>query len=257
MRYLFEDYVLDTERRELRHRADLVPVEPQVFDLLAFLIGNRERVLSKDDLLAAIWGGRVVSETALTSRINSARCAIGDSGHQQRLIKTLPRKGVRFIGAVREQANAAEPSAGESQKPSAAFRDRPSIAVLPFTNIGADPEQEYFADGLTDDLITALSQWRSFPVVARNSTFAFKGKPMEAREAARALGAHYVVEGSIRKAGTRVRVIVQLVDGTTGNQFWADRFDRNLVDIFEVQDELTHRITAVIAPELTSTRYLK
>ena len=102
MRYLFEDCLLDTTRRELRREADLVPVEPKVFDLLVYLIANRERVVTKDDLLAAVWGGRIVSESALTTRLNAARSAIGDSGEEQRLIKTLPRKGFRFVGAVRE-----------------------------------------------------------------------------------------------------------------------------------------------------------
>jgi len=268
----FNDFSIDLDAAQITRNGSAVEVEPQVFDVIALLATNPGRLIGHDELIEKVWRGRIVSDSAIASRINAARKALGDDGTAQRVIKTVRGRGFRFEltpavansdgarvaapatatgeSAVREQAIAAEPSAGESPKPLAAFPDRPSIAVLPFTNMGADPEQEYFADGLTDDLITALSRWRSFPVVARNSTFTFKGKPVGTREAARALGAHYVVEGSIRKAGTRVRVIVQLADGSTGNQIWADRFDRHLVDIFEVQDELTHRITAIIAPEL-------
>jgi DNA-binding winged helix-turn-helix (wHTH) protein len=163
--------VLDTDRRELRRGADLLSVTPQVFDVLDYLIRNRERVVSKDDLVAAVWGGRIVSDAALTTRINVVRNAIGDSGEDQRLIKTLPRKGFRFVGAVREEkeptaakvANAAEP-------PRAAFTvpDMPSIAVLPFINLSSDAEQEYFADGIVEDVITELSRFSELFVIARN-----------------------------------------------------------------------------------------
>src|SRR5215468_4581516 len=150
--YLFEDCALDTDRRELRRGARLIHVEPQVFDLLEHLLANRERVVSKDDLIASIWGGRIVSESALATRINAARLAIGDNGEAQRLIKTLPLKGIRFVGVVREQRSekplesAAMPSARDVTAHLPAT-DGPSIAVLPFTNMGGDAESDYFADG--------------------------------------------------------------------------------------------------------------
>jgi DNA-binding winged helix-turn-helix (wHTH) protein len=159
--FLFDNYTLDTDRRELRHGAVAVPVEPQVFDLLAYLVKNRNRVASKDDLVAAIWGGRIVSESALTTRINAARCAIGDSGAEQRLIKTLARKGVRFVGAVREETKQdAATSVGTADataqhpKVELSLYGKPSIAVLPFANLGGDPQQDYFSDGITEDIIT-------------------------------------------------------------------------------------------------------
>lgn len=130
-------------------------------------------------------------------------------------------------------------------------RHRPTIAVLPFENISGDPEQEYFADGLTEDLVTALTHWRSFPVIARSSSFTFKGRSVNAPAAAAELGATYVVEGSVRKAGSRVRVTAQLIDGPTGHHVWAERYDRELEDIFDVQDDLVHRIAAIIAPEVS------
>ena len=162
MRYLFEDYAIDTDRRELRRGADVVPLAPQVFDLLEYLIRNRERVVSKDDLIAAIWDGRIVSDSALTTRINAVRSALGDNGEEQRLIKTLLRKGVRFVGAVREETEMADAATAPvvTQLPTVgpALPDRPSIAVLPFTNMSGDPEQDYFADGMVEDITTALSK---------------------------------------------------------------------------------------------------
>ena len=158
MRYLFEEYAFDTDRRELHRGADVVSVAPQVFDLLDYLIRNRERVVSKDDLISAIWNGRIVSDAALTTRLNVARSAIGDTGEEQRLIKTLPRKGFRFVGTVREAQGPAGAAVAdnpvEPPKPALPLPDKPSIAVLPFTNMSSDPEQEYFADGMVEDIIT-------------------------------------------------------------------------------------------------------
>ena len=181
MRYLFEEYAFDTDRRELHRGADVVSVAPQVFDLLDYLIRNRERVVSKDDLINAIWNGRIVSDAALTTRLNVARSAIGDTGEEQRLIKTLPRKGFRFVGPVQEVQGPAGGDAADNPvnptKPALTLPDKPSIAVLPFTNLSSDPEQEYFADGMVEDIITALSRFKSLFVIARNSSFTYKGAP--------------------------------------------------------------------------------
>ena len=209
MLYRFDDFSLDTDRRELRRGTDIVRLEPQVFDLLVYLIRNRERVVSKDDLIAAIWGGRIVSESALTTRINAVRGAIGDSGEAQRLIKTFQRKGIRFVGAVREEqqpavaATAAAPIAAEPAAPALALPDRPSIAVLPFANVSGDSEQEYFADGMADEIITALSRCSWLFVIARNSSFTYKGRAVDVRQVGRELGVRYVLEGSVRRGGNR------------------------------------------------------
>jgi TolB-like protein len=249
MRYLFEGHTLDTDRRELRRHSDLVPIEPQVFDLLAYLIENRDRVVSKDDLLAAVWKGRIVSESAMTTRINAARTAVGDSGEQQRLIKTLLRKGFRFVAAVSEADQKADKSA-RSAPDGPSLSEKPSIAVLPFANMSADAEQEYFADGMVEEIITALSRIRWLFVIARNSSFAYKGRPTDVKQVGRELGVRYVLEGSVRKAANRVRITGQLIDASSGAHLWADRFEGTLEDVFDLQDRVTASVVGAIAPQL-------
>jgi adenylate cyclase len=251
LRYLFEDCVLDTDRRELRRGADLLSVTPQVFDVLYYLIRNRERVVSKNDLIAAVWDGRIVSDAALTTRINVARNAIGDSGEDQRLIKTLPRKGFRFVGAVQEErvpaAAAVAATPMEAPRSALTLLDKPSIAVLPFTNLSSDPEQEYLADGIVQDIITELSRFSELFVIARNSSFQYKGKAVDVRQVGRELGVHYVLEGSIRRGGNRIRIAAQLIDAATGVHRWAERYDRKLEDVFAVQDDVVRTIVTILA----------
>ena len=258
MRYFFEDYALDTDRRELHRGPTVVPTAPQVFDLLDYLIRNREHVVGKDDLVNAIWQGRIVSDMALTTRLNAARSAVGDSGEEQRLIKTLPRKGVRFVGVAHEgkqpsDAVAVPDSGVELSKPALALPDKPSIAVLPFLNMSDDPEQEYFADGMVEEITTALSRFKSLFVISRNSSFTFKGKAVDIKEVGRSLGVRYVLEGSVRKAAGKVRITGQLIDAVTGAHIWADRFERDLTDVFILQDEVTVAVVSAIQPKLLQT----
>ena len=407
MLYSFEDFSLDTARRELRRGGSLIALQPQVFDLLEYAIRNRERIVSKDDLLAAVWNGRIVSESTLSTRINAARSAIGDSGEEQRLIRTAHGKGIRFVGAVREVGETvrklaaifaadvagysrlmeqdeigtlrrltacrailderiatyrgrifgsagdsvvadfasavdavqcavavqealakeqqmrfrigvhvgdvivqgdnlfgdgvniaarlealAEPGGicisgavrdqigsklplaftdlGEQQfkniaQPIRAYRiggeranaiatpslplpDKPSIAVLAFANMSGDPEQEFFSDGIAEDIITALSRYPSLFVIARNSCFTYKGRAVDVKQVGRELGVRYALEGSVRKAGNRVRVTAQLVEAEAGNHVWANRYDRDLADIFALQDEITEAVATAVAP---------
>jgi TolB-like protein len=258
VQFLFSNHVLDTDRRELSCDRRGVPVEPQVFDLLVYLLENRDHVVSKDDLIDKIWSGRIVSDSTLTSRINAARKAIGDSGSGQKLIRTVPRKGFRFVGSVHTQLasagaedSAAEPS--DHVRPSQLGLpqpDRPAIAVLPFINMSGDREQEYFSDGISEDIITALSKLRWFFVIARNSSFVYKGRSVHINQVAEELGVRYVVEGSVRKSGDQVRISAQLNDVSTGSHIWAERYDRGLADVFVVQDEITESIVAAIEPHL-------
>ena len=242
LHYLFEDYAFDPDRRELHRGADVVSIAPQVFDLLDYLIRNRERVVSKDDLINAVWNGRSVSDAALTTRLNVARSAIGDSGGgEQRLIKTLPRKGFRFVGQVREAREVAGPNPGDAPESAPAVPDKPSIAVLPFANMSGDPEQEYFADGMVEEITTALSRFKWLFVIARNSSFTFKGKAVDIKEVGRRLGVRYVLEGAVRKASGKVRITCQLIEAATGSHIWADRFERDMTDIFALQDDVTRK----------------
>jgi len=254
----FDDCEIDLERRELRRAGMAVHVEPQVFDLLAYLAQNGDRVVSKDEIFASIWEGRIVSDSTLTSRINAARTAVGDSGKEQKLIRTVPRKGLRFVGDVRTQPDGPEPADTLNSPPDAAdgptraalqLPDRPAIAVLPFINMSGELEQEYFSDGISEDIITGLSKLRWFFVIARNSSFT-KGKSVHMRQIAEELGVGYVVEGSVRKSGDRVRITAQLNDVSTGSHIWAERYDRDLADVFAVQDEITESIVAAIEPQL-------
>jgi TolB-like protein len=257
LRYLFGECELDTDRRELRRGTELVALEPQVFDLLVHVVRHRDRVVSKDELLDAVWNGRIVSESALFNRINAARSAIGDTGGAQRLIKTLPRKGIRFVATVREEqtpaAQVADVPASDGApkpRPDLALPDRPSIAVMPFTNLSGDPDQEHVADGLCEDLITGLARVRWLFVIARNSSFMYKGAAIDIRRVSRELGVRYVLEGSVRRAGSRLRITGQLIDATTLAHHWAERYDRELGDIFAVQDEITRSVAAAIEPRL-------
>jgi adenylate cyclase len=252
LRYLFEDCVLDADKRELHRGGNAISVTPQVFDLLLYLVRNRQRVASKDDLIAAIWEGRIVSDAALTTRINVARGAIGDNGEEQRLLKTLPRKGFRFVGAVREEHGppadvAVTGTTGEPSRSGLALPDKPSIAVLPFANLNADPEQEYFADGIVGDIITELSRFSELFVIARNSSFQYKGRAVDVRQVGRELGVRYLLEGSIRRSGDRIRISAQLIDTATGVHRWAENYDRKLEDVFAVQDDVVRTIAALLA----------
>jgi TolB-like protein/Tfp pilus assembly protein PilF len=253
VQFMFSNHVLDTNRQELSCGGEDVPIEPQVFNLLQYLVENRDRVVSKDDLFDKIWEGRVVSESTLTSRINAVRKAVGDSGRDQRLVRTIARKGFRFVGDVRVSQPEMKPGEGlanHSNKDDLLSLDRPAIAVLPFTNMSEEPEQEYFSDGISEDIITALSKLRWFYVIARNSSFAYKEKSFHLKQIGEELGVGYVVEGSVRKDGDRVRITVQLNDVTTGSHIWAERYDRSLADVFAVQDEIAQAIVAAIEPQL-------
>ncbi len=258
MQFVFEDYVLDPDRRELTRGSETIAIGPQVFDLLLHLVRNREHVVTKDGLLDTVWGGRIVSESTLTSHINAVRKAVGDSGEEQRLIRTVPRKGFRFVGEVIEsrppqsfESLAAEPATShEAPAQTLVLPDKPSIAVLPFQNMSGDPEQEYFADGVVEDIITALSRVRWLFVIARNSSFTYRGRAVDVKQVGRELGVRYVLEGSVRKAANRVRITGQLIDATTGAHLWAERFEGSLDDIFELQDQAAASVVGAIAPEM-------
>ncbi|HEY7230885.1 MAG TPA: winged helix-turn-helix domain-containing tetratricopeptide repeat protein [Pseudolabrys sp.] len=249
MLFLFDNYALDSERRELRRGGILIAVEPQVFDLLVYLIENRDRVVSKDDLIASVWGGRIVSESTLTSRINGVRRAIGDTGKRQSSIRTFARKGFRFIAPVQIEKQETE-AHSKTDSATLALPRKPSIAVLPFTNLSSKTEDDSFADGVTEEIITALSRVRWFFVIARGSTLAYRSGHVDPNDVARELGVRYILMGSVRCAGDRIRVTAKLIDGSDGSSVWARSYDRALSDIFAVQDEITQTIVGGIEPEM-------
>jgi TolB-like protein/DNA-binding winged helix-turn-helix (wHTH) protein len=339
--FVFEDYSLDTARRELRRGTNLVAVEPQVFDVLQYLVSQRERVVSKDDLIDAVWGGRIVSESTLSSRLTAVRHALGDCGEAQRLIRTIPRKGLRFVGEVREVGNACsiptpQPAtcalqlvASASEVPSdvreidrnefadeqhiknigppvrvnrlklgaaptryrfgprqlrwlgagiavailavvlfagAGFfwpkeplqqafpmPDRPALAVLAFNNVSGNPEQDYLADGLADDIITELARNRDLVVIARNSSFSFKGHDNSIPDIARRLGVRYVLDGSVRRSGEQVFFNAQLIDGHDARLVWAERYIFKTGDVYRVQEELVERVAGVLLSYVRET----
>jgi TolB-like protein/Tfp pilus assembly protein PilF len=252
--YRFEDFSLDPNRRELCRGGELISVEPQVFDVLEFLIVNREHVVSNEDLIKGVWGGRIVSDGTVSTRINAVRRAIDDSGEQQRLIRTVPRKGYRFTADIRQEQkpdnDSGNSSAAAVLSEVSRLRDKPSIAVLPFANFSADPEQIYFADGIVDEIITALSRLRWLFVIARTSSFTYRDRAIDVRRVGRELGVLYVLEGSVRRTDKRVRIMAQLIDAQTGAHLWAERFDGAIDDVFDLQDLLTSCVVGAIAPKL-------
>jgi adenylate cyclase len=209
------------------------------------LYGEGVNVAARLEALAEP-GGICVSAMVRDSVRNNLDAAFVDMGEQR--VKNIAEP----VRIYRVDLGARAAGAGLSDPPAniEALFKRPAVAVLPFANLSGDPEQEYFADGLTEDIITALSLWRSFPVIARNSTFAYKGKSVKVQEVAKALGVRYVLEGSVRKRGERIRATAQLIDADTGHHVWARKYDRDLADIFDVQDDLTRRIAAVVVPVL-------
>ncbi|MBT3372294.1 MAG: hypothetical protein HOA08_03700 [Rhodospirillaceae bacterium] len=271
--YAFGAFELDLGLQELRKDGRARAIEPQAFDLLQYLVEHRERLVTKDELNEQIWDGRFVTDAALSTYIKLARQAIGDSGQRQMLIRTVRGKGFRFVGAIDGDAPAGHLERGRRDHSywlAAAATMlvmlfgagiiywvnlplyRPSIAVLPFNSFSDDKNQEYFADGMTDDLITHLSKVKGLSVIARNSTFTYKGKSTKVQDIADDLGVRYVLEGSVRRAGDTIRINAQLTDGRTGDHLWAEIFDRQQNDIFSLQDEVIEKIVAALRVKLTA-----
>ncbi len=273
--YRFGGCELDLRRRELHRGGSTVTIQPKVFDLIAYLLENRDRAVGKHELQEAIWPGVVVTETSLTQAMRKARVALGDEGTQQSVIRTVHGHGYRFVAALDEPGDSGEadmnetaasrsatrgvtsssvtPSSGEAQsgpEGSSPRDSRPVVAVLPFVNMSDHADQEYFSDAVTQDIITQLSRHRWLNVLARNTTFGYKRRLDDIKQIAGELGARYVVAGSVRRAGERIRVTVELVDAASGTQKWSDRYDREIEDVFAVQDEITAMIVARLEPEI-------
>ncbi len=285
MRYQFDQFILDTDCFEIHRNGQSLHSEPQVIELLALLVQNANRLVSRDEINEKVWRGRIVSEAALSSRIKTARQILGDNGRDQRFIRTVHKKGFRFVAAVEPldlapsiaqggdlsapgnkiaratrdrgagQGGPVQPTGGTGNpgyrtEGNAAAPSRPTVAVMPFINLSDDPDQEYFSDGITADIVSHLSKHRWLEVTARNTTFGYKGKIIDLRRLGRELGVTYVVEGSVQRAGSRVRVSVHLVNAGTGLHMWSDRYDREITDLFAIQDEITEMVSARLEPEI-------
>src|SRR5262245_56837626 len=249
----FGKFTLDIEGSYLRTDDGELVLRPKTFEVLRCLVENAGRLVSKDELLRVVWPDVIVTDESLMQCVSEIRQAIGDSG--QAVIKTVPRRGYRFVAPVTQLkaeavaaagANRVQAAPGDSRPAGPRPLERPSIAVLPFANLSGDPQQEYFSDGITEDIMTELSRFSELLVISRNSTFQYKGRAVDARQIGRELGVRYVLEGSIRRAGDRVRVNVQLAETATGAQRWSERYDRKLEDVFTVQDEVVRTIATIL-----------
>ena len=247
-RELFEfgPFVLDCSRGMLLRAGSRVVLGRRSLALLQALLEADGQVVSKSELMDAAWPNTSIDESNLTVQIAALRRCLGASPSGEELIATVPRVGYRFVQPL-NQAEAA-------RKPVEAVAPKPSVAVLAFTNLSSDLEQEYFADGLAEDLITDLSKVPGLTVIARHSSFSYRGRQVDIGTIAKDLGVQYIVEGSVRRAATRVRINAQLIDATDNSHIWADRFDRDLADIFALQDEVVSRIVRALADVLPSGR---
>ncbi len=245
--YRFADFELDLARLELRLRGTLQPLEPQVFALLALLVENRERVLSRDEIVEKVWDGRVVTDAAVASRLKSARRALGDDGRQQRFIRTLNRQGFRFVAPVRaERAGAVESAAAAGPGPARLEAARPSIAVLPFRLVGDAGPWAAVAEALPDELIVDLARLRWLFVTARGSSFRLRATDTDMGEIGRLLGVRYCIAGAAEVRGRNLAVNVELVDTRDARVVWAERFGGALDDVHRVREEIRQSILAAL-----------
>ena len=240
----FGSYRLKRAERLLLGPKGPVELSARSFDILTMLLERPDEVIGKTQLFNAVWPGMVVEENTLQVHISALRKALGTG-----MIMTVHGRGYKYAGPRPVLAQAAD-AAGEPASQAASEKPmppKPSIAVLPFDNMSGDAEQDYFSDGITEDIIAELGRFREFLVIARNSSFQFRGKANDVAEVAKKLGVQYVVEGSVRKIGNRVRVTVQLIDASSTAHVWGEHYDRELTDIFAIQDEITQMIAARLA----------
>lgn len=245
MIHRFGDYVLDCRQRELRGLEGIVPLEPQVFDLLALLVERRHVVVTRAELIESVWGGRFVSDAAVDSRISAARRAICDSGSDQALIRTIPRRGFRFVGKV-----ITEPQIERYPQP--ALPEMPSIAVLPFDSHSLDPRIGLMADALVEDVTAMLARVGGFFVVSSRSAFTYRDKAIDLRTIGRQLGVRHIVTGSVRETGGQVVILVSLADAETGSQRWAGRLSALPRDVIDLQTDLARSVISEIEPALNN-----
>lgn len=246
--YHFGPYTLDAANHRLLRDSREVALRPKAYDTLLHLVRHHGRTVSKDTLLDAVWAGVNVSEAVLTHCIAEVRQALQDDARAPRFVRTLPKVGYAFIAGVEST------DAGTDARPFlqglSGKSPAPGIAVLPFANLSADPENEYFCDGLSEELINGLSRIRELRVVAHSSSFSFKGRDLDARAIGQQLGVGWILEGSVRKSGGRLRISAQLIDTTDGYHRWSEQYDRTLEDVFAIQEEISQAVLGALTVEL-------
>jgi TolB-like protein len=247
-KYRFSGFRLDPESGLMRDDGTGVQLRAKSLELLNFLVSRAGRVVTKDELLNVVWGGMAVSEDSLSQCVHDVRRALSDVA--QDLIRTVPRRGYLFAGNAVIDGELLRTPATNTSVSTVGKRDGPSLVVLPFLNLSEDPSQDYFADGMVEEIITALTRMKWLFVIARNSSFLYKGRTIDIKSVGQELGVRYVLEGSIRTSGGRMRVSAHLVDADTGTHLWAEKFDGLLEDIFDFQDQITARVVGAIAPKI-------
>lgn len=240
----FGRYVLQPEAGTLLRDGEPVALGIRALRLLIAFLERPGEILTKTDLIDAAWPGTIVEEANLTVQIASLRKLLGQSSEDQEWITTVPRVGYRFSGPVNRPPDDASPATGRE------IGSGPSIAVLPFINLSDDPAQEYFAEGMVEDIITGLSRIKWMVVIARNSSAVYKNRSIDLRQVGRDLGVRYILEGGVQKANNRLRITAQLLDATTGTHLWAERFDGDLKDVFDLQDQITDKVVAIVEPNI-------
>ena len=252
----FDGFCLDRRTGRLSQQDEsggfrAIAIGSRALDILTVLADRQGHLLTKDEIMAAAWPGTVVEDNNLAVQISALRRILDRDRAQGSCIQTVPGRGYRFVASVTRIAAEARANAA-TVLPSAVppLPDRPSLAVMPFQNMSGDPEQEYFADGMVEEIITALSRIRWLFVIARNSTFTYKGQPIDVNQVGRELGVRYVLEGSVRRAGGRIRITSQLIDTLGRTHLWADRFEGSLEDVFDLQDKVASTVAGVIEPTL-------
>ena len=251
MIYQFDEFEIDTRNYRLSNKGTVIEVEPKVFDLLSYLVVNRDKLVTRDELFENIWKGQVVSDTSLSNQIKAARKVIGDSGRAQLCIKTVHGRGYQFVASVVEtQDQETTPSAPTTESPLEVRSTAPMVAVLPFQNLSSDQEQDYFCEGMSEDITTELSRFADIQVIARHSAFQFTSAAYDIGELIQKLGVDYVVEGSVRRAGNQVRINAQLIETSSQNHVWAERYDFPLEDIFEVQDDIIETVVSTMTGQI-------
>ena len=241
---------MDEALQELRREGRPVEFHATPLRLLLYLLRNRDRVIPKEELLDQVWPEAVVSEDALFSALKEIRHALGEAGSKQRAVETLRGRGYRLIAPVEERPAAVRP--GRAGAPDETIR---SIAVLPLENLSDDPEQEYFADGMTEALIGDLAKIGALSVISRTSVMHYKGQRKQLPEIARELNVDGIIEGTVMRAGDRVRITAQLIGGRSDSHLWSDRYDRELSDVLGLQSDVARAVAEEIRIELTAKEH--